>query len=373
MADRKQGQQEAFIINCRLMPFSKAFIRLDDLFDYIIPYISTKQIKALTIEDGNQTYFPSQSDLMKWFFSDISTISSRLIHLSLQTSEKYLSIDRLNLMCTKIFHLTNLKYLSLFIENYTIPTFHELELRSYQQSSSIEYLTIINSGFHFSELRLLFAYMPKLKYLDLNLINRATLSSLSIGILDSSRSTNSQKRSFLILQDLKEIKFDFDKNDISIEEIILLLTQITKLEKLTVNIQHRFFIHEILTEILFSASLPLLKTCRVSFIEILDQWFHQYPAWSLLNVFLEQPLINDIYSHLLHHLYFDTEQYPTINIRNKKEFKKWQKLNGDKNLFDIHRSKEDELTNEKYLTRKRQNRQEKCPIINRSKKTIKKY
>ncbi|CAF1040961.1 unnamed protein product, partial [Didymodactylos carnosus] len=177
------------LLNNRYLHFKcSTLIRLDDLFDYIIPYINTKQIKALTIEDGNQTYFPSQSDLMKWFFTDIST-----------TIQTYDSINRLNL--TKIFHLTNLKYLSLFSKNDIIPNFGELQLQSYQQSSSIEYLTIKHSGFYFSELGSLFTYMPKLKYLDLNLIKPYEEATLF--------------PSFMISQDLKEIKLSFDHNDIS--------------------------------------------------------------------------------------------------------------------------------------------------------------
>ncbi|CAF1512838.1 unnamed protein product, partial [Didymodactylos carnosus] len=200
--------------------------------------------------------------------------------------------NQLNL--TKIFRLTNLKYLSLLSENGIIPKFDELQLSSYKHPSSIEYLTIKNSGFHFSELRSLFAYMPKLKYLELNLIK--PLSSIS--------ANSSQQPSFVIPQDLKEIKLKFNVKLISTKEIISLLTQVTKLEKLTVNIQYGFDINEISIETLFWTSLPLLKSCRISFTDTL---FGRYFS---LNRLLFKLLFFELYSPKL----FGGRSYKEKNV-----------------------------------------------------------
>ncbi|CAF1306342.1 unnamed protein product, partial [Didymodactylos carnosus] len=282
-----------------------SLIRLDILFDYVIPYINTKHIKALTIKDGKPTYFPSPADLAKFLLSGLRTnrffiINSRhwinlqtiklnfrkpccwkvqnleivvenldkfpnLIHLTLQTSYNFPSDNTIDLMCSKIFPLTNLKYLSFCRENYIIPKFDKLQLQPYQQSSSIEYLTMPNSDFQFSELEALFAYMPKLKYLNLTLIKPYKhFYSMFNWAID----TNSQQHSFTAPQDLKEIKLDFYEENISSKEIISLLTQITKLEKLTVNIRYVLVIDEILILMLFHTSLPLLKSCRISFTNV---------------------------------------------------------------------------------------------------------
>ncbi|CAF0924854.1 unnamed protein product [Didymodactylos carnosus] len=114
---------------------------------------------------------------------------------------------------------------------------------------------MINADIHIHDLKTLFIYMPKLKY-------------LTIGLKESyyDQKWNKEEKQQPFAPQLEEIELRLNDN-IDHNQIISLLTESTAINLKTIIIYYEslYNVDEILIEILFRSAFPLSKTFEIKF------------------------------------------------------------------------------------------------------------